>query len=244
MRKSSWLFWVATVVFAGSGCTSLQSLSAGFTGCEPDEVVVTDHHTLWSSANWIATCRNRRFYCVAFGQGAVSCSPVSGPGIVNPHAPAPPLTPPPGSVERVLVESGAQRVPMVRGSLTLGAYQVQIHYTPSHNPDRVVWRVAGPNTLVRPGCDPVFIADGTVESLAQSRFATEGEMASYQFETSLDVARRLGHAQRVSGRMCENEMRWGAGERAFFEELLARMDEEIAWLNATQRATSGGEATP
>ena len=240
-RKGSWVFAVL-IVLTSVGChrQSREVLSAGFTGCEPPEVVVTAH----PSGNWIATCRGRRFYCVTFGNGGVSCSPVSGPGLVNPHAPAPPLTPPPGSVERVLVESGAQRVPMVRGALTLGAYQVQIHYTPSRGPDRVQWRVSGPSALVRPGCNPVLIADGTVEVLGQIAYAIEGEMASYQFETSLDVARRLGHAQRVSGRMCENELRWGAGERAFFEELLARFDEEIAWLNATPRATSGGEATP
>ena len=112
--------------------------------------------------------------------------------------------------------------------------------------------VTGPSNLVRPDCAPVLLADGAVQTLGRIAYSTEGETGSYQFETSLDVARALGHAQRMSGRMCENEMRWGAGERAFFEEvagfpsgkeLLARFDEEIAWFNATQRATSGGEST-
>ena len=50
-----------------SGCSQMLSRTAHQTGCEEDEIVITDEHNEmgWSTGTltWTATCRNKVFHC-------------------------------------------------------------------------------------------------------------------------------------------------------------------------------------
>lgn len=68
----------ALALLALTGCAHVNNpagMSAGFVGCPPEEIVITDDHTLGSAPfYWTATCRGERFYCSAASE-AVSCAP-------------------------------------------------------------------------------------------------------------------------------------------------------------------------
>jgi hypothetical protein len=74
------------VVFAGfllvlSGCgASYRNATSGQSGCPPDQTVVFNRHTGWSTKTWSAVCQDDFYTCsaVSTGQtsGQVNCSAV------------------------------------------------------------------------------------------------------------------------------------------------------------------------
>jgi hypothetical protein len=74
------------VVFAGfllllGGCGgSLRNATSGQIGCPPDQTVVFNRHTGWSSGTWSAACQDDFYTCssVSTGQNSsqVNCSAV------------------------------------------------------------------------------------------------------------------------------------------------------------------------
>jgi hypothetical protein len=73
-----------------SGCFDKQAASSGQIGCSPDEVVISDEESGYSSKTWTATCGKEQYFCslVATGKetGQVSCRAASKPA---PSAPKP-----------------------------------------------------------------------------------------------------------------------------------------------------------
>ncbi len=90
---------LALLALLGGGCTTLAEVSAGQTGCAPEEIVVTDENSSWGARTWTATCNGTPYQCSAHGGGEnstpqVSCAPKRGattPG-GSQAAPAEPAT--------------------------------------------------------------------------------------------------------------------------------------------------------
>jgi len=80
---------LAEVLPGDAGCTSLSSpmaqdqlrtISAGHTGCMPEENVLSNVVAKGSDATWNATCKGKTYLCSAVAAGsnssAFSCAPV------------------------------------------------------------------------------------------------------------------------------------------------------------------------
>jgi hypothetical protein len=80
---------LAVVLLGAAGCTSLSSpmaqdqlrmISAGHTGCMPEENVLTNVVARGSDATWNATCKGKTYLCSAVAAGSnsssFSCAPV------------------------------------------------------------------------------------------------------------------------------------------------------------------------
>jgi hypothetical protein len=104
MRHSSIIsrvIWSAPTLFglalplAGCDATEqLQAISAGQTGCAPQDIRITDDDPGFNSRSWVAWCNNDRFQC--FGtRGSISCrsalkeAPATTAGIPPAQAAAP-----------------------------------------------------------------------------------------------------------------------------------------------------------
>jgi hypothetical protein len=59
---------------AGCATARYETLSSGYVGCRPDEIVISDLQNEFWALSWTATCRGRIFYCSATGRG-YTCAP-------------------------------------------------------------------------------------------------------------------------------------------------------------------------
>lgn len=78
------LLSLAISLGALGGCAStslLQTTSAGYVGCPPEEIVITNEHTGFASRAWQATCRTRTYQCSNYGS-AMACSMLQAPAAV------------------------------------------------------------------------------------------------------------------------------------------------------------------
>jgi hypothetical protein len=80
-----------SVVFAGlalvvmTACQimripELQTISAGHTGCTPEQITISNRHadTFGGGVTWNATCNDKVYLCSGiFSQGNYSCAPVA-----------------------------------------------------------------------------------------------------------------------------------------------------------------------
>jgi hypothetical protein len=69
------LMAVAAVLM--SSCATLQHVSAGQTGCSPEEVAISEDQMGWNTRTWTAECKGQFFQCSAHGGGAYSTPQVS-----------------------------------------------------------------------------------------------------------------------------------------------------------------------
>ena len=70
-----------------------------------------------------------------------------------------------------------------------------------------------------------------------------GSSGEYRIPISLDALRQMASASRVSGRVCNREWRFTAEDQTALREFIARIDEELVWLQRNA-PTSGGEVAP
>jgi hypothetical protein len=60
------------------GCSAvmgnLPSVSAGLTGCPPNEIAIHDEQVGFYNDTWTATCQGRTFYCTRQVKGNTSCT--------------------------------------------------------------------------------------------------------------------------------------------------------------------------
>jgi hypothetical protein len=56
----------------GCGTAALQALSAGQTGCAPEDIRITDDDPGFNTRSWVAWCKNERFQCSGM-RGSMSC---------------------------------------------------------------------------------------------------------------------------------------------------------------------------
>jgi hypothetical protein len=90
MKPQYLLVFLTLAAAAGiTGCTSLNTpsaqdqlrwISAGHTGCLPDDNVISNSVTDGSRGSWNATCKGKTYLCSAVSAGsssAFSCAPVA-----------------------------------------------------------------------------------------------------------------------------------------------------------------------
>ena len=54
------------------GCATTgtyQNASAGFVGCPPDQIKISDTSSGFGASSWVAECKGKKYYCSAVGQG-------------------------------------------------------------------------------------------------------------------------------------------------------------------------------
>ncbi len=77
-------------ILGSAGCAVVinpAGMSSGFMGCPPEEITITDGHTVGSAPfYWTATCRGRRFHCSVAAEFA-SCAPELAVVESSPHDP-------------------------------------------------------------------------------------------------------------------------------------------------------------
>jgi hypothetical protein len=80
------LFLLLAITLWASGCVSLNSptaqkqlqiISAGHTGCMPDDNVISNVVNYGSNVTFNATCKSKIYLCSAAYPSPVSCAPVA-----------------------------------------------------------------------------------------------------------------------------------------------------------------------
>jgi hypothetical protein len=71
------LSFVVLLAPAISGCATLADFSSGEVGCSPEEIMVSDEQSTWSTMTWTAECNGREYHCSSHGGGEGSTAQVS-----------------------------------------------------------------------------------------------------------------------------------------------------------------------
>lgn len=99
--------------------------------------------------------------------------------------------------------------------------------------------IAAPVRRLAEGCLVGVMTDGVLHPMEIRSTSVRSAWREYELVISIDLVRRMGTASRVVGRICDDEWRLGEAEQAVVNELVTRIDEELAWV---PQATSGGAA--
>ena len=235
MRKTSWFFLFALA----SGCTSIESVTAAYIGCRPDQIQISER----GLGTWVATCRGRRFRCADSGE-SMSCAPEDGERPVAAVAPAPRATRSPAQPLRRTEQSDeAGTFALLSSRLHVSDYDFTFFAAPARERERLWLHVRGLALVVAPACELGLFVDGAVVPLDPASYRLIGSSAEYRIPVSMETLRQMAGASRVSGRVCNREWRLTASDRTALSEFVARIDEELVWLQRNA-PTSGGEATP
>lgn len=242
---------IARVVLAAtlSGCASLADVSAGYVGCSPDQITITDQRRGFGTRNWVAVCRGRHYQCsqLAAGQGnsesiQTNCTPEGSPDPTAIVQQASPTSSPPenqSTIDRTMVREGTTQFAVVRAVFDIGPRRFGLAVAPVARPSIATLGISAPLADLSSGCQAGIMIDGQVTPLTGTEHATP-LYRQYDFQLDIALVRRLATAERVVGRICNAEWRLGQREQRVVRELLARCDEEAAWAGPP---TSGGENT-
>jgi hypothetical protein len=73
------------------------------------------------------------------------------------------------------------------------------------------------------------LIDGQLLALEGVRTVEDSIGPGLRTVISIDTLAALSRAERVSGRVCDVEWRFGPNDQALLRELLTRIDEDLAW---------------
>jgi hypothetical protein len=231
--------WILLFALA-SGCgTSIETVTAAYIGCRPDQIQISEH----SWGTWVATCHGRRFRCADSGE-SMSCAPEDGQRTVAAAAPAPRAPRSPSqTLRRTEQTDEAGTFALLSSRIHVSDYDFTFFAAPARERERLWLHVRGLALVVAPACELGLFIDGALVPLEPAAYQLIGSSAEYRIPVSLETLRQMASASSVSGRVCNREWRLRADEQTALREFVARIDEELVWLQRNA-PTSGGEATP
>jgi len=78
MKKMFIPVCIGALCFLALGCTTvmgnLPTISAGLTGCPPNQIAIHDEQIGYYNDTWTATCQGRTFYCTRQVRGNTTCT--------------------------------------------------------------------------------------------------------------------------------------------------------------------------
>ena len=222
MKRVVPFFCAFVLAVLAGGCASLQDITAPHTGCPASEITIVEDHVGWDARNWVAECRGQRYQCARSSQ--IDCAPETA--VVRP-------------VERVRerAEDGSQAW-VLRTQLQNAGRTFQLTSAPSRDATRVLLTISAPQRRLPFGCRVGLMVDGELHPLEVRLSRSSEGVRFYEVDVFTDLLRRVGTAERVVARLCDDEWRLAREEQDTVRELVTRIDEELAWSGS---ATSGGE---
>lgn len=239
-----------------AGCGgSLESISAGHVGCSADEIEISEHDTGWAHSTWIASCHGERYYCSARGgdSGQVSCSPEGGAmaatqgtygGETSSQRSAP--RSPEDHVRRIVRRGDGGEETYIEARLRAEPFRLLLFQKANgSDASNIVTRYPG-----TPGrheqCSLRLMIDGELIEVERVGHRHNGRHEEVASRIPQQVVQRMAKAERVSGRVCSDELRLDDDGQQVLIEYLTRLDEEQAWAgeagetaSPTQEADTG-----
>jgi hypothetical protein len=246
---------LSVALATGCGGSRLERYSSAQIGCRPDQIEISEVQKSWGTRNWVATCQGQAYHCamVATGNNAtqIDCTPESGPAagapgptpVVTTSAPPPqPVRTPASAVTRHDTERGIE----IRASLEVGAgFQLHVVTSPTRAPDQALFvlkRARRPDA--RQDCNLRLMIDGEIVDPGTARYEIRGVEEFLAIQTQFAVVERIVGAQRIVGRVCNDEVAIDGAGRAVLGELVSRVREEAAFVAPPQPASTATGSVP